>query len=150
MKVVLNADVDKLGRKGDIVEVAPGYARNFLLPRKLALAASKGVLRQAEQMRRAREERDRRDRAAAEEVASKIATRPLRITARAGEEGQLFGSITTSDIADRLSEVLGQEVDRRKIHLEDAIRSIGVHEFSIHLHPDVDTRGSVEVVAETG
>lgn len=146
MKVVLNADIEKLGRKGDVVEVAPGYARNFLLPRNLAIPGGKGSLRQAEEMVRAREEKDRRERAAFEGLVNRIAATPLRISARAGEDGQLFGSVTTSEIAEMLSEALGEEIDRRKVELAEPIRSTGTHEFSVQLHREVTARGTVEVV----
>ncbi|MGH2704323.1 MAG: 50S ribosomal protein L9 [Actinomycetota bacterium] len=146
MKLVLSADVEGLGRKGDIVEVASGYARNFLLPKKLGLQATQGTIKQAETMRRAREEGENRDRRSAEDLAGRIARAKLVIAARAGEEGHLFGSVTTSDIADRLEESLGEEVDRRKIHVGEPVRSLGVHEFSVHLRPDVTALGSVEVV----
>jgi large subunit ribosomal protein L9 len=146
MKVILNADVEDVGRKGDVVEVAAGYARNFLLPRKLALNATKGALLQAEQMQRARKEREERERTAAEQLAEKIKSASLRIEARAGEEGQLFGSITTSDIAEALSRQIGEEIDRRKIRIGEPVRSIGIHEFSVELHSDVEVSGLVEVV----
>lgn len=148
MKVVLNSDVDNLGRKGDVVEVAAGYARNFLLPRRLALFATKGAVRQAEQMQRARREREARERAAAEELAQKIGEAALKISAKAGDEGHLFGSVTTSDIAEKLGEVIGQEVDRRRVELAEPIRSVGVHDFSVRLHPEVQVAGSIEVVPE--
>lgn len=149
MKVILNADVDSLGHKGDVVEVAPGYARNYLLPKKLALVATKGATRQAEGMRRARQERENRERATAQALAGRIAQAALRISARAGEDGQLFGSVTTADIAEQLEAVLGEHVDRRKIQVREPVRSLGVHEFSVHLRPDVTALGSIEVVAET-
>jgi large subunit ribosomal protein L9 len=145
MKVILNADLENLGLKGEVVEVKSGFARNYLLPKNLALPATKGSVRQAEQMRRARDERDRKERAGAEELATKISSTPLNISARAGEEGQLFGSITTSEIADRLSELLGLSIDRRKVQLDEPIRSLGVHGFSVQLHPEVKARGSLEV-----
>lgn len=148
MKVILNSDVDNLGRKGDVVEVAAGYARNFLLPRRLALFATKGAVRQAEQMQRARREREARERAGAEELAQKIGEAALKISAKAGDEGHLFGSVTTSDIAEKLSEVIGQEVDRRRVELAEPIRSVGVHGFSVRLHPQVEVAGSIEVVPE--
>lgn len=148
MRIILNSDVGSLGRKGDVVEVAAGYARNYLLPRNLAISATKGALRQAEQMQRARSEQESRERKAAEELAQKIRTASLRIAARAGEEGLLFGSITTSDVADKLTELLGEEIDRRKVHLAEPVRSIGLHEFVVRLHPEVEAAGSVEVVAE--
>jgi large subunit ribosomal protein L9 len=147
MKVVLNADIGTLGHKGDIVDVAPGYARNYLLPRNLALQANKGVVRQAEEMRRARTERERRDRAAAESLAAAIGGLQLRVRARAGEDGQLFGSVTTADIAAALAPELGQEIDRRRINLPAAIRTLGSHEYTVHLRPDLTVAGSVEVVA---
>ena len=106
MKVVLNADIGTLGHKGDIVEVAPGYARNYLLPKNLALSASKGAVRQADSMRRSRDEREKRERATADAFAGRIVGAGLRIPARAGEDGQLFGSVTTSDIADALSKAI--------------------------------------------
>lgn len=149
MRIVLRADVDGLGRKGDIVDVAPGYARNYLLPQKLALNATQGVIRQAESMRRARKEREDRERKSAEDLAGRIATARLVIGARAGDEGQLFGSVTTSDIAERLQEALGQEIDRRKIHLHEPVRSLGVHGFTVHLHADVTAVGSIEVVGQS-
>jgi len=131
MKIVLNADIGTLGHKGDIVEVAPGYARNYLLPRNLALEASKGAVRQAEEMRRARTERERKDRVAAETLAASIGGLQLKVTARAGEDGQLFGSVTTSDIAEALAAALGEtvgaEIDRRRINLPAPIRTVGSH-----------------------
>lgn len=147
MKVILNRDLDKLGRKGDVVEVKAGYARNYLLPRNLALPATKGSLRQADHVRNVREERDRKEVESAGALAERISGTPLRVSARAGEEGQLFGSITSSEVADRLAEALGVEMDRRKLQIE-AIRSLGVHEFEVRLHPEVVARGSIEVVAE--
>lgn len=148
MKIILNSDIENLGRKGDVVEVAAGYARNYLLPRRLALASTKGGLRQAEQMQRARREREERERAGAEELANKIRAASFTIAAHAGEEGLLFGSVTTSEVAEKLSELIGEEVDRRKVHLAEPVRSIGVHEFTVRLHPEVEALGSVEVIAE--
>ncbi|MGH2719522.1 MAG: 50S ribosomal protein L9 [Actinomycetota bacterium] len=152
MKIVLNADIGRLGHKGDIVEVAPGYARNYLLPRNLALMASKGAVRQAEEMRRARTDRERKDRAAAEALAASIGGLTLKVTARAGEDGQLFGSVTTSDIAEALiaslGEAVGNEIDRRRINLPNPIRSVGSHEYTVHLRPDLTVAGSVEVLAQ--
>lgn len=148
MKVILNADVSSVGRKGDVVEVARGYARNYLFPRNLALKATKGGLKQAEGMQRSRAEKEERERAEAAELASRITATPIRIAARAGEEGQLFGSVTTSDITERLSSELSVEIDRRKVHIEDSIRSVGVHEFEVRLHPDVTAKGTLEIVPE--
>ncbi len=148
MKVILNADIDSLGRKGEIVEVASGYARNFLLPRKLALAATKGATRQAEAMTKAREERDRVEREKYEGLITQIGSKPLTLEARVGAEGQLFGSITAQDLADELSKVLGEEIDRRKIEIPNPIRTTGTHEFTVHLHRDVVAVATVEVTAQ--
>jgi len=150
MKIILNADVDKLGHKGDVVEVAPGYARNFLLPRKLAMAATKGAIKQAESMRRSREVKDRQEKALFEQLAGKIAGAPLTLSVKAGAEGQMFGSVTASDIAELLTTALGEDIDRRKIQLSDPIRSTGVHEFGVGLRPDVVARGTIEVLPEGG
>lgn len=148
MKVVLNSDVEKLGRRGDIVDVAAGYARNFLLPRKLAIFATKGSLKQAEAMLRSRDEKDRKERTVFEEIAGRIGSTPLVIKARAGAEGQLFGSITNADIAEELEKVLGQPIDRRKVVLADPIKSLGTHQFAVNLASDVTATGTLEVTGD--
>src|SRR5215467_4853082 len=99
MKVVLREDVETLGRKGDLLDVADGYARNYLVPRGLAIKATKGVVAQADAMRRNREAREVRERGAAEELAGRLSTGPVPVGARAGEGGKLFGSVTSADIA---------------------------------------------------
>ena len=147
MKVILAADVEKLGRKGDVVVVADGYARNYLVPKGLALTASKGALKQAEQMRRSREELEKK---AKEEAAAKVATlgaSPVYISARAGEEGKLFGSVTNSDVARAIEEQLGEAIDRRHIRMDDPIRSLGSHQIEVHLHEEVNALVTVEVIA---
>jgi large subunit ribosomal protein L9 len=148
MKVVLNADIGTLGHKGDIVEVAPGYARNYLLPRNLALSASKGAVRQAETMRRSRQDRERKERASADALAGRIVGAAISIPARAGEDGQLFGSVTSSDIAEALTAALGEEIDRRRITLPAAIRSLGTHDYTVHVAGDVTAAGTIEVVRQ--
>lgn len=147
MKVVLRADVDHLGRKGDVVEVADGYARNFLVPRGLALRADRGVLRQAEAMRRSREARDARERAAAEELAARLGTAVVTIAARAGEGGRLFGSVTAADIAEHLEPLLGRPVDRRRIELPEPVKQLGAVTVEVRLHPEVRVNLTVEVVS---
>jgi large subunit ribosomal protein L9 len=147
MKVILNSDVEELGRKGDVVEVAPGYARNFLLPRNIAIAATKGALQQAEAMRNAREQHDRQELEEAQAIATKIAKATLVVRARAGDEGALFGSVTSADIADVIKETTGLEFDRKVIQVTDPIRSVGAHGFQVHLHPEVNAEGTVQVVA---
>lgn len=145
-KIILNADIATLGHKGDVVEVSPGYARNYLLPKNLALTASKGAVRQAEGMRRARVDKDRRERSVAEGLAASIGGLTLSLPARAGSDGHLFGSVTTSDIAEALSSAIGEEIDRRKITLPQPIRTVGSHEYSVHLRPDLTVAGALEVV----
>jgi len=148
VKVILRADVPDVGHKGDVLDVADGYARNFLVPRGLAMAASKGALAQAESMRRARAVRDTRDREAAEEIATKLTPLTITIPARAGAEGRLFGSVTPADVAAAIESQSGVEVDRKRLHLDEPIRALGAHEIPLRLHPEVEVRLSVEVVAE--
>jgi len=147
MKVVLRSDVDQVGKKGDIVEVADGYARNFLVPKGLAFTATPGVEAQATAMRRGRDLRDASDRAAAEEVAKTLVPRVVTIPARAGAEGRLFGSVTTSEIAEAVASQTGIEIDRRKLHLDEPIKSVGTHLVPAKLHADVEFPITVEVVA---
>jgi large subunit ribosomal protein L9 len=147
VKVILRADVPSVGNKGDVLDVADGYARNYLVPRGLAMSASKGALAQAESMRRSRAVRDARDREAAEEIATKLTPVTITIPARAGAEGKLFGSVTSADVADAVQSQTGVEVDRKRLHLDDPIRALGAHEVPLRLHPEVEVRLSVEVVA---
>lgn len=147
MKVVLATDVDTLGHKGDVVTVADGYARNFLVPKGLALTATKGALRQADQMRRAREEKERKIREEAAARVERLAADSIYISARAGEGGRLFGSVTKSDVGRAVKEQLGEEVDRHQIRLDDPIRNLGTHKVEVHLHEDVNALVTVEVIA---
>lgn len=148
MKVVLRTDVDNLGKKGDLCEVADGYARNYLVPRGLAMQATKGVIAQAESMRRSRGARDRREREAAEAIAGRLGGQRVTVPARAGEGGKLFGSVGTADIAAAIGGLAGHEVDRRTIVLDEPIKELGETEVSIKLHADVIATITVEVVAE--
>lgn len=148
MRILLRDDVENLGRKGDVVEVADGYARNYLVPRGAAIPASAGVLRQAEAMRRNREARDARERAAAEDLASRLQAQPVRVAARAGEEGRLFGSVTNLDVAAAVRDQAGVDLDRRSIRLDDPIKELGAAQVRVTLHPDVEATVAVEVVAE--
>lgn len=147
MKVILSDDMENLGHKGDVVNVADGYARNFLVPKGKAMFASKGALRQAEQMRRAREELERKRRDEAAGRVARLGAQPVYISARAGEEGRLFGSVTKSDIARALLDQLEEDVDRHLISLEDPIRTTGSHSIEVHLHPEVNAMVTVEVIA---
>lgn len=147
MRVILRSDVAEVGKKGDIVEVADGFARNYLVPKGLAMKASGAASAQAASMRRARDVRDARERGAAEEVAKRLVPTVITITARAGGEGRLFGSVTTSDIAEAVLAQTGIELDRRKLHLDEPIKSVGVHLVPAKLHADVEFPVTVEVTA---
>lgn len=147
MQIVLRADVASLGKKGDILEVAPGYARNYLVPRGLAMKASGGTMQQATTMRRSRDVKDARERGAAEEIARQLVPQVIQLRGRAGGEGRLYGSITTVDVADAVRAQTGLELDRRKMHLDEPIRSIGTHRVSVKLHADVEFPVTVEVNA---
>lgn len=147
MKVILSDDVEKLGRKGDVVTVADGYARNFLVPKGLAMIASRGSLKQAEMMQKARAEKDQRDKEIAAAKVATLASTPVYISARAGEEGRLFGSVTKSDVARAIEDQLEEVIDRHNIRLEDPIRSLGTHQVEVHLHPEVNALVTVEVIS---
>lgn len=147
MKLVLRADVPKVGKKGDIIEVSDGFGRNYLLPRGLAFTASDGVVTQAASMRRSRDLKDANDRSAAEEIARTLVPAVITITARAGTEGRLFGSVTSSDVVDAVAKQTRIELDRRKVHLVDPIKSLGTHTVPVKLHSDVEFAVTVEVVA---
>jgi large subunit ribosomal protein L9 len=147
MKVILRSDVDNVGKRGDICEVSNGYARNYLLPKQLAIVATDGAVAQAASMRRARDLRDAQDRSAAEEVARTLVPRVFTIKAKAGTEGRLFGSVTSSDVVEAVAEQAGVELDRRKLLLSDPIKSLGTHSVAVRLHPEVEFPVTVEVVA---
>jgi len=146
MKVLLRADVDGVGRRGDIVDVSGGFARNYLVPTGRAVDAPPGVEAQAAAMRRSRDLRDARDRESATVVANTIGAKPITVAARAGSEGRLFGSVTAADLAEAIEAQTGAVVDRRRIALSEPIRSIGTHTVSVRVHPEVDTEVTVEVV----
>ena len=147
MKVILRADVDGVGKRGDICDVSNGYARNFLLPRGLAIKASDGAVNQAASMRRARDLRDAEDRSAAEVVARSLVARTITISAKAGVEGKLYGSVTAADITDAVAEQAGVQLDRRKVALTEAIKVVGSHQVPVKLHSDVQFPITVEVVS---
>ena len=147
MKVILASDIDNLGQRGDVVTVADGYARNYLVPKGLALPTSKGSLRQAEHMRRSREEAERKRKQHAVARVSILGSQPVYISARAGEGGRLFGSVTRSDVARAVEEQLGESIDRHNVRLDDPIRVLGTHAVEIHLHEEVNALVNVEVIA---
>jgi large subunit ribosomal protein L9 len=145
MKVILQQPVDKLGAPGDVVDVADGYARNYLIPRGLAMTASKGAVRHAGRLKQAHDKRVQLARTEASATAERLAAAPLRISSRAGEDGRLFGSVTVTDVADAIEKATGLSIDRKRIHLAEPIRSVGTHEVTVHLHPEVNASVSVEV-----
>jgi large subunit ribosomal protein L9 len=146
MRVVLRADVSGVGKKGDILDVADGYGRNYLIAKGMAFKASNGVVAQAQAMRRSRDLKDARDREAAETVARTLVPAVIRVPARAGSEGKLFGSVTAADLASAVSDQVGVDLDRRRIHLDEPIKSLGTHTVPVKLHADVEFPITVEVV----
>jgi large subunit ribosomal protein L9 len=148
MQVVLRTDVPDLGKRGDILDVADGYARNFLVPKGLAMKATAGAAAQAASMRRARDLRDAQDRAAAEALATTLVPRVITVTARAGAEGRLFGSVTATDISSAIEAQTNVQIDRRKLVLAEPIKSLGTHIVPAKLHTDVEFPVTVDVVAE--
>ena len=147
MEVILREHVDNLGRRGEIVKVADGYARNYLLPRKLALPATPGNKTQVERQRAKFDAREAEDRGAAQRVADRLAGIDLVISRRVGETEALYGSVTSADIADALAQK-GFELDRRKLQLDEAIKRLGDYEVPVKLHRDVTAVVKVRVVAE--
>lgn len=145
MKVILKQDIDKLGRAGDVVKVAPGYGRNYLIPRKMAVEATSGNLKNMEIERLAIARRDQRDKSDATLLAKEIVKLTVTIQRRAGEGGTLYGSVTGIDIADRLA-AHKIEVDKRKIQLDDPIKTIGEYQVPIRLHREVTV--PIKVVVE--
>ncbi|MFN8021226.1 MAG: 50S ribosomal protein L9 [Acidimicrobiales bacterium] len=145
MKVILRNDLAGLGKRGDIVEVSDGYARNYLLPKGLGFTATEGAVNQAKAMRRARDLRDAADRESAQTIASALVAKTITITAKAGSEGKLFGSVTTGDIAQAIHAQANISIDRKKLHVEP-IKSVGTYSVSVKLHADVEFPVSVDVV----
>ena len=148
MKIVLHKEVEKLGVPGDVVQVADGYARNYLIPKGYAAPATKGAAKNSDRLRRAHDQKVQKAVLEAREVAAKLTASPLQVTARAGEEGKLFGSVTSADIARELEARTGTPVDRRTVHLAEPIRSLGAHEVTVRLHPEVEATVTVEVAAQ--
>lgn len=145
MRVILRGEVAGLGKRGEVVSVSDGYARNYLIPRGLALLSHPGAEDQAAAMRRSREIRDARERGAAEEIARKLAPVTIRVEARAGSEGRLFGSVTAAEIADAVYAQTGFEIDRRVIDVEEPIKATGLHTVPAKLHTDVKVFLQVQV-----
>jgi len=148
VKVILQKEIDKLGTPGEVVTVADGYARNYLVPRGLAIKATKGVVQQGEAMRRNRQARDARDREAAQALADQLSGKRIELRARAGEGGRLFGSVTSADVVDAVRTQTGVELDRRKTQLAEPLKELGPAEIPVKLHSDVEVTLTVDVVPE--
>ena len=149
MEVILREHVEHLGKRGEIVKVADGYARNYLLPRKLALPVNEGNKKHVERERKNMEAREGEERSQAEAIAARLAAIEIVITRRVGDTDQLYGSVTSADIADFLK-AKGFEIDRRKLILPEPIKAIGAHDVPLKLHRDVTAPLKVNVVKEGG
>jgi len=148
MKVILKQDVDNLGQRGDIIEVADGYARNFLFPRNLALRATPENVKQEEERKKIAQQRQDREKWKALKIAEKLKGVRLSIKRQVGEEGKLFGAVTSQDIAREIKRRLNVEIDHRKVDLSEPIRVIGIREISLKLHPEVEISFEVEVTKD--
>ena len=148
MKVILRSDIAGLGKRGDIVDVADGHGRNFLLPRGLAITASDGSLAQAAAMRRRRDLRDAADRESAQTVASALVSRTIDVAVKAGPEGRLYGSVHAADVAAAVSAQAGIELDRKKLAVPDHIKTVGEYSVVAHPHPDVEFSFTINVIAK--
>ena len=147
MKVLLRQDISGVGRRGDIVSVSSGHARNFLLPRGLAIAATDGAVVQATSMRRARDLREAADRESAQAIVAELAKRTIQVQAKAGSEGRLFGSVTASDIAQAVSAQAGITLDRKSIEIASPIRTVGDHNVTVELFAGITGTISISVSA---
>jgi large subunit ribosomal protein L9 len=146
MKVILKRDVDNLGDAGDIVDVADGYGNNYLLPRGLAMPATRGALKDAAAIRSARAKREARTLEEAQGLRGRLEARPVRIPAKAGEDGTLYGSVGNTAVADAIRTQLGLSVDRRRIPMERPLKALGTHDVDVRLHPQLSATVRVEVV----
>jgi len=152
MKLILTAEVDHLGAAGDAVEVKDGYGRNYLLPRGLAIVATRGAQKHADEIRRAREAKTVHDREHADEIKAAItALGPVSLTVKtAGNTGKLFGSVTANDVAVAIKKAGGPSIDKRSVRLPKAhIKETGSHTVVVHLHPEVDAEFALEVVGQS-
>ena len=147
MKVLLRQDISGVGRRGDIVSVSSGHARNFLLPRGLAIAATDGAVVQATSMRRARDLREAADRESAQAIVAELAKRTIQVQAKAGSEGRLFGSVTATDIAQAVSTQAGITLDRKSIEIASPIRTVGDHSVTVELFAGITGTISLTVSA---
>ncbi|HWL36006.1 MAG TPA: 50S ribosomal protein L9 [Frankiaceae bacterium] len=148
MKLILKQEVTGLGGPGDMVEVADGFGRNYLLPQGKAMLATKGAEKQIAAIRRAREVREVRDLGSAKTMASELGALTVTLPARAGEGGRLFGSVTAGDVVEAVTRAGGPKLDKRRVVLNAPIKALGTHSVTVKVHPEVDATISIEVVAQ--
>ncbi|MFW5415371.1 50S ribosomal protein L9 [Nocardiopsis sp. CNT-189] len=146
MKLILTHEVNGLGAPGDVVEVKDGYGRNYLLPRGFAIRWTRGGQKQIDSIRRARQARDIRTLEEAQQIAGQLGALSVTLTQRAGDGGRLFGSVTAADVAEAVKAAGGPQVDKRRIEIKNAIKSVGAHKVQIRLHPEVSATIALEVV----
>lgn len=147
MKVILKQDVEKLGKRGDLLEVADGYGRNFLIPRGLAMEATEAKMREWKSIQEGKLAREKKFEEEARAKKKSLQGRRITVKMSAGEKGRLFGSVTTAQLADAIEEQLGVKVDKKLIKIEDNIKQIGVFSFKVKLYPGVEAELSVKVEA---
>lgn len=145
MKVILSKDVPGTGKAGEVKDVADGYARNYLIPRKLAIAATANALQTVEAKKASEQKKAAAEEAAARALAERLTSAPVVLTAKVGDQGRLYGSITSADIAEQLSAYLKQPIDKRKIELDEPIRQLGQFDVTIRLHRAVSASVKVDV-----
>jgi large subunit ribosomal protein L9 len=146
MKLILTQDVPELGLRGDVVDVAAGYARNYLVPRSLGIAATRGALKDAEKIRAARMEVERKAREAADDMAQALAGTTVVVAARAADEGRLFGSIGVRDVAEAIAKYTGVTVGHDQLRLAGPIKEIGLHQVTVRAHPEVEIQLTLDVI----
>jgi large subunit ribosomal protein L9 len=147
VKLILTQDVPNLGAPGDVVEVKDGYGRNYLVPRGFAIVATKGAEKQVATIRRAREVREVRDLSHAQEIQQQLSGLQVKLPARSGDGGRLFGSVTTSDVVDAVAAAGGPKLDRRLVTLNAPIKAVGNHTATVKVHPEVEATLTISVVA---
>lgn len=149
MRLILLSDVKALGKKGQVVDVAEGYARNFLLPRKLATEASKGALTVLDEQNKAREKREAESLAETRQLAALLESKRVTVKAKAGESGRLFGAVTSADVARAFAQTFAVPVDKHKIEMKTAIKAVGTYPVEVRLGRSVVAKTTVDVVAES-
>jgi large subunit ribosomal protein L9 len=147
VKLILLADVSSLGKKGEIVDVAEGYARNYLVPRKLGIEADKGALAKLGSQQQAQRRREEQTLAEAKELAKRLETAKVSVKAKAGGNGRLFGTVTNADVATAISESLDVAIDKHKIEFNNSIKALGSYPVEIRLHKNVIAKATVDVVS---